>query len=139
MIIIQSIYNSVHNINNCSLSGIKDCCYVTPELTWNSLEIIRVGLSKFLVYDTYLAIIKYFLTEPVIIFVPSHRQCRLTVDKILTHCTADDNNNCFLNIKQVDLQPHCVHSVQSLKNYVTNWMMKEMEWRGNMQNSSVLM
>jgi len=57
----------------------------------------------------YLAIIEYSPTKPVIIFVPSRRQCRLTVDDILTHCAADDEPKRFLNIEEQDLQPHLDH------------------------------
>jgi len=57
----------------------------------------------------YLAIIEYSPTKPVIIFVPSRRQCRLTVDDLLTHCAADDNSDRFLNIEEADLQPHLDH------------------------------
>jgi Superfamily II helicase len=53
----------------------------------------------------YLAIVEYSPTKPVIIFVPSRRQCRLTVDDILMHCAADDKPDRFLNIEEADLQP----------------------------------
>jgi pre-mRNA-splicing helicase BRR2 len=56
-----------------------------------------------------LAIVEYAPTKPVIIFVSSRRQCRLTVDDILTHCAADDNNDRFLNIEEADLQPYLDH------------------------------
>lgn len=64
-----------------------------------------IAMSK----PAYLAIVEYSPTKPVIIFVPSRRQCRLTVDDILTHCAADDNNDRFLNIEEADLQPHLDH------------------------------
>ena len=54
----------------------------------------------------YLAIVEYSPTKPAIVFVPSRRQCRLTVDDILTHCTADENPDRFLNIEQTDLKRH---------------------------------
>jgi hypothetical protein len=57
----------------------------------------------------YLAIREYSPSKPVVIFVPSRRQCRLTVDDILTHCFADDNSSLFLNIELKDLQPHLDH------------------------------
>lgn len=57
----------------------------------------------------YLAIMEYAPTKPVIIFVPSRRQCRLTADDILTHCGADDAADRFLNIEMADLQPHLDH------------------------------
>lgn len=64
-----------------------------------------IAMSK----PAYLAIVEYSPTKPVIIFVPSRRQCRLTVDDLLTHCAADDNNDRFLNIEEADLQPHLDH------------------------------
>lgn len=57
----------------------------------------------------YLAIVEHAPTKPVVIFVPSRRQCRLTVDDLLVHCGADDNPNRFLNIEEADLQPHLDH------------------------------
>ncbi|TFK19384.1 hypothetical protein FA15DRAFT_557462, partial [Coprinopsis marcescibilis] len=48
-------------------------------------------------------------TKPLTVFVPSRRQCRLTVDDILTHCAADDQPDRFLNIELADLQPHLDH------------------------------
>jgi pre-mRNA-splicing helicase BRR2 len=61
----------------------------------------------------YLAIVEYAPTKPVIIFVPSRRQCRLTVADILTHCGADDQPKRFLNIDEADLQPHLDHITES--------------------------
>jgi pre-mRNA-splicing helicase BRR2 len=66
---------------------------------------LMISMSK----PAYLAIMEYSPTKPVIIFVPSRRQCRLTVDNILTHCAADDKPNRFLNIEEADLQPHLDH------------------------------
>ena len=66
---------------------------------------LMIAMSK----PAYLAIVEYSPTKPVIIFVPSRRQCRLTVDDLLTHCAADDNNDRFLNIEEADLQPHLDH------------------------------
>lgn len=57
----------------------------------------------------YLAIKEYSPSKPVIIFVASRRQCRLTVDDILTHCFADDDSSLFLKIDVEDLQPHLDH------------------------------
>ncbi|KAH9830081.1 Sec63-domain-containing protein [Rhodofomes roseus] len=66
---------------------------------------LMIGMSK----PAYLAILEYSPTKPVIIFVPSRRQCQLTADDILTHCGADDDSNRFLNIEEADLQPHLDH------------------------------
>ena len=66
---------------------------------------LMIAMSK----PAYLAIVEHSPTKPVIIFVPSRRQCRLTADDILTHCGADDNGSRFLNIELEDLQPHLDH------------------------------
>ncbi|KII91381.1 hypothetical protein PLICRDRAFT_135522 [Plicaturopsis crispa FD-325 SS-3] len=66
---------------------------------------LMIAMSK----PAYLAILEYSPTKPVIIFVPSRRQCRLTVDDLLTHCSADDKADRFLNIEEADLQPHLDH------------------------------
>ncbi|TFK72419.1 hypothetical protein BDN72DRAFT_721274, partial [Pluteus cervinus] len=47
---------------------------------------LMIAMSK----PSYLAIVEYSPTKPVLIFVPSRRQCRLTVDDLLMHCTADN-------------------------------------------------
>ncbi|KNZ72229.1 U5 small nuclear ribonucleoprotein 200 kDa helicase [Termitomyces sp. J132] len=66
---------------------------------------LMIAMSK----PAYLAIVEYSPAKPVIIFVPSRRQCRLTVDDMLTHCAADDKPDRFLNIELDDLQPHLDH------------------------------
>ncbi|KAF8886795.1 putative RNA helicase [Infundibulicybe gibba] len=66
---------------------------------------LMIAMSK----PAYLAIVEYSPAKPVLIFVPSRRQCRLTVDDILTHCSADDKPDRFLNIELADLQPHLDH------------------------------
>ncbi|THH28522.1 hypothetical protein EUX98_g5677 [Antrodiella citrinella] len=66
---------------------------------------LMIAMSK----PAYLAIVEHSPTKPVIIFVPSRRQCRLTADDILTHCGADDSGSRFLNIELEALQPHLDH------------------------------
>jgi pre-mRNA-splicing helicase BRR2 len=66
---------------------------------------LMIAMAK----PAYLAIKEYSPSKSVIIFVPSRRQCRLTVDDILIHCFADDNSSLFLNIEVEDLQPHLDH------------------------------
>ncbi|EGO30085.1 putative RNA helicase [Serpula lacrymans var. lacrymans S7.9] len=66
---------------------------------------LMIAMSK----PAYLAIVEYAPTKPVIVFVPSRRQCRLTVDDILTHCAADEKGDRFLNIEEDALQPHLDH------------------------------
>ncbi|KAG6370880.1 putative RNA helicase [Boletus reticuloceps] len=63
---------------------------------------LMIAMSK----PAYLAIVEYAPTKPVIVFVSSRRQCRLTVDDLLLHCTADNNADRFLNVDEADLQPH---------------------------------
>jgi pre-mRNA-splicing helicase BRR2 len=64
-----------------------------------------IAMSK----PAYLAVLEYSPSIPVIVFVPSRRQCRLTVDDLLTHCPADDKPDQFVNIELDDLQPHLDH------------------------------
>lgn len=66
---------------------------------------LMIAMSK----PAYLAIVEHSSSKPVIIFVPSRRQCRLTADDIITHCGADDEGSRFLNIELDDLQPHLDH------------------------------
>ncbi|KAI6134777.1 putative RNA helicase [Pisolithus croceorrhizus] len=66
---------------------------------------LMIAMSK----PAYLAIVEYAPTKPVIIFVSSRKQCRLTVDDLLVHCTADSDPKRFLNIEEEDLQPHLEH------------------------------
>jgi len=66
---------------------------------------LMIAMSK----PAYLAIREYSPSKPVIIFVSSRRQCRLTADDILTHCNADEKGDQFLNIELDDLQPHLDH------------------------------
>ena len=57
----------------------------------------------------YLAISEYSPVEPVIIFVPSRKQCTMTASNILLHAPADRNEDRFLNIEEADLQSHLDH------------------------------
>ncbi|GJE96304.1 Sec63-domain-containing protein [Phanerochaete sordida] len=66
---------------------------------------LMISMSK----PAYLAIVEHSPTKPVIVFVPSRRQCRLTADDLITHCGADDEPKRFLNIEEEDLQPHLDH------------------------------
>lgn len=70
--------------------------------TINHFPSLMIAMSK----PAYIAIKEYSPSKPVIIFVPSRRQCRLSVDDLLTHCAADDQPDLFLNIDLEDLQPH---------------------------------
>lgn len=73
--------------------------------TINHFPSLMIAMSK----PAYLAMVEYSSAKPIIVFVPSRRQCRLTVDDILTHCAADDKPDRFLNIELSDLQPHLDH------------------------------
>ena len=66
---------------------------------------LMIAMSK----PAYLAILEYSPHKPVIIFVPSRRQCRLTADDIITHCGADDDSSRFLHVEEGDLAPHLEH------------------------------
>lgn len=66
---------------------------------------LMIAMSK----PAYLAITEYSATKPVIVFVPSRRQCRSSASDILLHCLADGDENRFLNIEEADLQPHLDH------------------------------
>jgi len=83
--------------------------HLTPLFTFSRSQylISLHSMSK----PAYLAIQEHSSTKPVIIFVPSWRQCRLTADDILTHCSANDKPDLFLNIEpdDSDLQPHVHH------------------------------
>ncbi|KIL66871.1 hypothetical protein M378DRAFT_160402 [Amanita muscaria Koide BX008] len=58
----------------------------------------------------YLAIVEYSSTKPVILFVPSRRQTKLTVDDILTPYRADEQPDLkFLNMDLESLLPHLDH------------------------------
>lgn len=59
----------------------------------------------------YLSISEYSPTKPVIAFVSSRRQCRLTALDILSYCAAGGDEDRFLNIEESDLQPHLEHIV----------------------------
>ncbi|KAG8908173.1 DEIH-box ATPase [Tulasnella sp. 403] len=66
---------------------------------------LMIAMAK----PAYLAIVEHSPTKPVIIFVPSRRQCQLTVEDILIYCSADGNEDRFLNIDMADLEPHLAH------------------------------
>jgi len=67
---------------------------------------LMISMSK----PAYLAILEYSPTKPVIIFVSSRKQCRLTADDIIAHCGSDEDSKRFLNIEEEDLQPHLDHT-----------------------------
>lgn len=66
---------------------------------------LMIAMSK----PAFLAITEYSPTKPVIIFVPSRRQCRSSANDILLHCLANGNEDRFLNVDLKDLEPHLEH------------------------------
>lgn len=54
----------------------------------------------------YLAITEYAEERPVIVFVPSRKQCRTSAQDLLQYCLADQDPDRFLNIEKEDLEPH---------------------------------
>ncbi|KAL5507360.1 BRR2 [Sanghuangporus vaninii] len=66
---------------------------------------LMIAMSK----PAYLAISEYSPVKPVIIFVPSRKQCAMTASDVLLHALADRSEDRFLNIEEADLQPHLDH------------------------------
>ncbi|KAG0308854.1 DEIH-box ATPase [Dissophora globulifera] len=58
---------------------------------------------------TYNAITTHSPEKPVIVIVPSRKQCRLTVADLLTFCAADDTPDRFLHCDEDVLQAHLQH------------------------------
>ena len=55
---------------------------------------------------TFLAIKSHSLDKPVIVFVPSRRQTRLTARDLINFCGMEDNPRRFLKMSEEDLQVH---------------------------------
>ena len=75
-----------------------------------------IAMSK----PAYLAITEYSPAKPVIVFVPSRKQCALTASDLQLHCLADGDESRFLNLEASELQRHLDHVtdttlVESLK------------------------
>ncbi|KAF8320257.1 Sec63-domain-containing protein [Clavulina sp. PMI_390] len=68
---------------------------------------LMISMAK----PAYLSIVEHSAGKPVIAFVPSRRQCRLTALDILSYCTASGDEDQFLNIERPDLEPHLQHIV----------------------------
>lgn len=69
-------------------------------ITHNASRIIAMAKP------TYHAIIRHSPTKPVIVFVPSRKQTRLTAIDILTFCAADSHHNRFLHVREEELEPY---------------------------------
>lgn len=68
---------------------------------------LMIAMAK----PAYLAILEYAPTDPVLIFVPTRKQTKLTVNDILSYALADSDREggrecSFLNMEPEDLQPH---------------------------------
>src|ERR1700742_4133947 len=55
---------------------------------------LMIAMAK----PAYLAIAEFSPHKPVIIFVPSRKQCGSTASDILTYCLADDQEDRFLHL-----------------------------------------
>lgn len=67
---------------------------------------LMIAMAK----PAYVAILEYAPADPVLLFVPSRKQTRLTADDLLAYALADserDGGECrFLNMDRADLEPH---------------------------------
>lgn len=75
-------------------------CWQGFNITHNASRIIAMAKP------TYHAIIRHSPTKPVIVFVPSRKQTRLTAIDILTFCAADSHHNRFLHVREEELEPY---------------------------------
>lgn len=57
----------------------------------------------------YNAIVKYSPIKPVIVFVSSRKQARLTAIDILTYCAAEAQPNRFFHAEDADIEPFLEH------------------------------
>jgi hypothetical protein len=78
---------------------------------------LMIAMSK----PAYLAVTEYSPTKPVIVFVPSRKQCDLTATDIELHCLADNDEKRFLNVEESELQRHLDHVTdQALVEHLKN-------------------
>lgn len=66
---------------------------------------LMIAMSK----PAYLAIAEHSSVKPVIIFVPSRKQCANTATDLEIHCLADGDEKRFLNLEDSELQRHLEH------------------------------
>ena len=66
---------------------------------------LMLAMSK----PAYLAVVEHAPNKPVIVFVPSRQQARLTAQDLLVHAHADAEEDRFLNVEREDLRPHLEH------------------------------
>ena len=62
-----------------------------------------------MVKPIYNSICTYSSKLPVIVFVPSRKQTRLTAVDLLTYCAADLQPHKFLHCSVEDIEPHLKH------------------------------
>jgi pre-mRNA-splicing helicase BRR2 len=58
---------------------------------------------------TYVAICQTPPEKPVLVFVPSRKQCRSTALDLLSYCVADDQEDKFRNVPLDEIAPHLRH------------------------------
>ena len=98
-----------HNIENIV---IYDSFFILQgfNITHNASRIIAMAKP------TYHAITRHSPKKPVIVFVPSRKQTRLTAIEILTFCAADMQRSRFLHVKEEDLEPYLEKIADKVKN-----------------------
>ncbi|OWK10391.1 hypothetical protein Celaphus_00005853, partial [Cervus elaphus hippelaphus] len=104
---------SVH-LQPITRSTLKVELTITPDFQWD--EKVRLGApggrARFCchalasLWPVYHAITKHSPKKPVIVFVPSRKQTRLTAIDILTTCAADIQRQRFLHCTEKDLIPY---------------------------------
>jgi pre-mRNA-splicing helicase BRR2 len=71
---------------------------------------LMIAMAK----PAYVAISEYSPVKPVIVFVPSRKQCATTAADLLSYCLADDKEDRFLNIDMEELGRHLPHVTDPL-------------------------
>lgn len=66
---------------------------------------LMIAMSK----PAYLAIAEHSAVKPVIVFVPSRKQCAMTASDLQIHCLADGDEKRFLNLEESELRRHLDH------------------------------
>ena len=66
----------------------------------------------------YHAIGKHSPHKPVIVFVPSRKQTRITATDLLTFCCADTQPTKFLHVKDKELKPFLEKITDKVSNFL---------------------
>ena len=69
----------------------------------------------------YSAICKYSPKKPVIVYVPSRKQTRLTAVDLLTFCAADLQPQQFLHCAEDDLANHVKYIKDKVRTVTVHW------------------